>query len=82
MEFIIGLPKSEGKSVITMVVDIHAKYALFCALSHPFKSSTFTTTFLEKIQILHGNLRIFVGDKDPIFTRNIWTKIFSYMVLN
>ena len=37
MDFITGLPKSEGKSVITVVVDRITKYAHFCALSHPFK---------------------------------------------
>ena len=36
MDFITGLPKSEGKSVIIMVVDILTKYAHLYALSHPF----------------------------------------------
>jgi len=40
MGFIIVLPKSKGKSVIMVVVDRLTKYAHFCALSHPFKSST------------------------------------------
>ena len=38
-DFITGLPKSEGKSVIMVVVDRLTKYAHFCALSHPFKAS-------------------------------------------
>jgi hypothetical protein len=37
MDFITGLPKSEGKSVIMLIVDRLTKYAHFCALSHPFK---------------------------------------------
>jgi len=40
MDFIKGLPKSEGKSVIMVVVEIITEYAHFCALSHPLKSST------------------------------------------
>ena len=47
MDFIMGLPKSEGKSVIMVVVDRLTKYAHFFALSHPFNASTVTTTFME-----------------------------------
>ena len=55
MDFITGLPKSKGKSVIMVVVDRLTKYAHFCALSHPFKASTAATTFTDTIQKLHGN---------------------------
>ena len=41
MDFITGLPKSEGKSVIIVVGDILTKYAHFCALSHPLKQVHF-----------------------------------------
>jgi hypothetical protein len=37
MDFIIGLPKYEGKSVIMVIVDRLTKCTHFCALSHPFK---------------------------------------------
>ena len=73
MDFITGLPKSEGKSVIMLVVDRLTKYAHFCALSHPFKASTVATTFVVRIQKLHGNPNIIVSDRDPIFTRNLCT---------
>jgi len=49
MDFIIGLPKSEGKSVIMVVIDTLTKYAHFCALSHPLKVSTVFTAFMEII---------------------------------
>jgi hypothetical protein len=54
MDFITGLPKSEGKSVIMVIVDRLTKYAHFCALSHPFKASTVATAFMEIVQKLHG----------------------------
>lgn len=73
MDFIIGLPKFEGRSVIMVVVDRLTKYAHFCALSHPSKASTVSTTFMETIQKLHGNPKIIVSDRDPIFTGNFWT---------
>ena len=77
MDFITSLPKSEGKSVIMVVIDRHPKYAQFCGLFHPFKSSTNSTAFMETIQKLHGNPKIIVSDRDPFFTRNFWTKLFS-----
>ena len=77
MDFITGLPKFEGKSVIMVVVDRLTKYAHFCALSHPFKAITVATTFMETIQKLHGNPKIIVSDKDPIFIGNFWMELFS-----
>jgi hypothetical protein len=77
MDFITGLPKSEGKSVIIVIVDRLTKYAHFCALSHPFKASTVATAFMETVQKLHGNPNVIVSDRDPIFTGHFWTELFS-----
>jgi hypothetical protein len=68
MDFITGLPKSEGKSVIMVIIDRLTKYDHFCALSHPFKASTVATAFMDTVQKLHRNLKIIVSEKDPIFT--------------
>ena len=65
MDFITGLPNS-----IMVVVDRLTKYAHFCALYHPFKPSTVATTFMKTIQKLHGNPKVIVSDRDPIFTGN------------
>jgi hypothetical protein len=77
MDFITGLPKSEGKSVIMVIVDRLTKYAHFCALSHPFKTSIVSTAFMETVQKLHGSPKIIVSDRDPIFTGHFWTELFS-----
>ena len=77
MDFITGLPKSEGMSVIMVVFDRLTRYAHFCALSHPFKSSTVATTFMDTIQKLHGNPRVIVSNRDPTFTGNFWMELFS-----
>jgi hypothetical protein len=77
MDFIIGLLKSEGKSVIMVIVDRLTKYAHFCALSHPFKASTVSIAFMETVQKLHGIPKIIVSDRDPIFTGHFWTELFS-----
>ena len=68
MDFITGLPKSEGKSVIMVIVDRLTKCTHFCALSHLFKASIVATTFMEIVQKLHGSPKIIVSDRDLIFT--------------
>jgi hypothetical protein len=77
MDFMTSMPKSEGKSVIMVVVDSRTMYAHFSALSHPFNASTLATAFMKIVQKLHGTPKIIVSDRDPIFTRNFWTKLFS-----
>jgi hypothetical protein len=76
MDFIMGLPRSEVKSVIMVVVDRITKHARFCALSHPFNASTVATAFMEIVQKLHGTLKIIVSDRDPNFIGNFWKKLF------
>jgi hypothetical protein len=77
MDFITSLPKSKGNIFIMVVVDLLEKYAHFFSLSHHFKSSIVATTLMETFQKLHGVPKIIVSDKDPIFTGNVWTKLFS-----
>ena len=73
MDFITWLPKSEGKSVIMVIVDRLTKYTHFYALSHPLKASTVSTAFMDTVQKLPSNPKIIVSDRDPIFTRHFCT---------
>ena len=54
MDFIVGLPKLGNKSVIMVVVDHLSKYAHFCALQHPFTSSTVAQLFMDQVFKIHG----------------------------
>ena len=45
--------------------------------SHTFKATTIANYFMETIQKLHGTPNIIVSDRDPIFTGNFWTRLFS-----
>ena len=77
MDFITGLPKSWNKSVIMVVVDQLSKYAHFCALHHPFTTSTVAQIFMDQVFKLHGMPNSIVSDRDPTFTSNFWQELFK-----
>ena len=62
-----------------VVIDRLTKYAHFCDISHPFSTSTAAIAFMDIVQKLHGNPKIIVSDRDPIFTSKNWTELFSYL---
>jgi len=49
MNFIEGLPKSQGKEVIWVVVDRLSKYTHFVALSHPYSAEDVAQAYLDNI---------------------------------
>jgi transposase InsO family protein len=78
IDFITGLPRSEGKDVIMVVVDCFTKFAHFLPLSHPYTASTVAQCFFEKIYTLHGLLNSIITDRDPIFTSNFWRELLKH----
>ncbi|KAJ3684022.1 hypothetical protein LUZ61_013186 [Rhynchospora tenuis] len=75
MDFITGLPKSEGKEIILVVVDRLTKYAHFMSMKHPYKASDVAQLFLENVYKLHGLPQNIVSDRDPVFTSLFWQEI-------
>ncbi|XP_075074667.1 uncharacterized protein LOC142162239 [Nicotiana tabacum] len=69
MDFIEGLTKSQGKSIIWVVVDRLTKYAHFIGLSHPYFANELAKIFMEQLYNLHGLPEDIISDRDPIFTR-------------
>ena len=53
MDFIEGFPKSEGYSVILVVVDRLTKFAHFLLVKHPYTAVSIAKLFLENIVKLH-----------------------------
>ena len=47
IDFIVGIPKLDKKSIIMIVVDPISKYAHFYALQHPFDSKMVAQIFLD-----------------------------------
>jgi len=70
MDFIEGLPKSEGKEVILLLVDQFSKYAHLMALAHPYSTLTVAKVFMKHVYKLHGMLATIMSDRDNIFLCN------------
>jgi hypothetical protein len=79
MNFIEGLPPSNGHSIILVVVDRFAKYGHFFALKHPFSATSIAQLFLDNIVKLHGVPKTIVSDRDKLFISNFWTKLFKLL---
>jgi hypothetical protein len=65
MDFIEGLPKVAGKSVILTVVDRFSKYAHFIPLGHPYTVASVARAFFDGIVRLHRFPSSIVSDRDP-----------------
>lgn len=62
MDFIEGLSKSNGKSIIFKVVDKLTKYAHFMLLSHPYIVVTVAQKLLGNVYKLHGLPTTIIND--------------------
>lgn len=77
MDFIIGLPKSQGKEVIFVVVDHLTEYDHFFQLAHPYTASDLALVFMNGVYKHHGLLQSIVSGKDPLFLSHLWKEFFK-----
>ncbi|KAJ9566907.1 hypothetical protein OSB04_002873 [Centaurea solstitialis] len=68
MDFIDGLPKSKGCSVIMVFVDRLSKYAHFAPLKHPFDATIVADVFVKEVVKLHGIPQVIISDQDKVIT--------------
>jgi hypothetical protein len=77
MDFIEGLPKSERRDAILVVVDRFSKYAHFFPSKHSFSAPKVAQVFLYDIVKLHGTPKSLVIDRDKVFTSTFWKSLFQ-----
>jgi hypothetical protein len=77
MDFVEGLPKSNGKEAILVVVDQLTKYAHFLPLRHPFTAATVAGVFFHEVVRLHGVPSIIISDRDRVFMSFFWRELFK-----
>lgn len=76
MDFVEGVPRVNGKSVILTVVDRFSKFAHFIPLGHPYTAASVARVFFDEVVHLHGLPASIVSDRDPVFTGSFWRELF------
>ena len=77
MDFITGLPPSNGFTVILVVIDRLSKYAHFFTLKFDYNSKQVAEVFVKNIVKLHDFPKSIVSDRDKAFTSQFWQQMFK-----
>ena len=75
MDFVEGLPKSQSKDVVLVVVDRLTKFVHFVPLSHPYTIAKVVSLYLQYVFKLHGMPASIVSNRDPVFTSHFWQEL-------
>lgn len=79
MDFIEGLPCSDGCNTILVVMDRFTKYSHFIPLKHPYTAQGVAKAVLDNVIKLHGLPITIVSDRDRVFTSVFWKTLFTLL---
>jgi len=79
IDFIVGLPKSDGYPKIWVIVDRVSKMAHFIPLWTEQHIKELALTFVKEIWRLNGLPESIVSDRDTRFTSKFWTSLMQLL---
>ncbi|KAE8736351.1 cytochrome P450 78A7-like [Hibiscus syriacus] len=79
MDFIVGLPVSDGFSSIMVVVDRFSKYGTFIPASKVCPAEEAARLFLKYVVKYWGVPKTIISDRDTRFTGRFWKELFKLM---
>lgn len=77
LDFIKGLPTSDHYNAIPVIINKFSKYGHFIPLHHLFTATQITKLYLDHVYKLHGLPQTIISDRDPVFTSNVWQRLFK-----
>ena len=72
LDFVTGLPQSEGKTVVLTVVDRFSKFARFLSLPKLPSAKEMADILVREIFCVHGLPSDLVSDRGPQFVSSVW----------
>lgn len=76
MDFIIGLPPYQGKTVLLVVVDCFSKGIHLGILPPTHTAHMVATLFIDIMVKIHGIPKSLVSNRDPLFISGFWQELF------